>query len=129
MRLSETYETTFCVPPHNPETVGPNPTHAARKTAVFLSTTAVFYNFLRELKICHPGLGAHLAHSPKIFFCHLFPVRIIASIVPTGEILRVVLQAGERIDAGGPGADLLSDIVREGVIIAFCFRFAPEQGI
>ena len=53
----------------------------------------------------------------------------VTSIVPTGEILRVVLQAGEGIDAGRPGADLLPDIVGEGVIIAFCLRLTPEQGI
>ena len=51
------------------------------------------------------------------------------SVIPAGEILRVVLQAGERIDTGGPGIDLLSNIVREGVIITFCLRFTPEQGI
>ena len=51
------------------------------------------------------------------------------SLIPTGEILCVVLQAGERIDTGGPGADLLPDIVGEGVIIAFCLRLTPEQGI
>ena len=43
----------------------------------------------------------------------------VTSIVPTGLILCVVLQAGERIDGGGPGADLLPDIVGEGIIIAF----------
>ena len=53
---------------------------------------------------------------------------VLESVVPTGEILRVVLQAGERIDAGRPGVDLLPDIVGEGVIIAFCLRLAPEQG-
>ena len=34
----------------------------------------------------------------------------LESVVPTGEILRIVLQAGERIDTGGPGIDLRSCI-------------------
>ena len=54
---------------------------------------------------------------------------MLSSIVPTGEILCVVPQTGERIDAGWPGVDLRPDIVGEGVIIAFCIRLAPEQGI
>ena len=53
----------------------------------------------------------------------------MTSVVPTGEILRIVLQTVERIDTGGPGANLLSDIVGEGVIIAFCLRITLEQGI
>ena len=48
-------------------------------------------------------------------------------IIPTGEALRVVLQAGERIDTGGPGIDLLPDIVGESVIIAFCLRLTLKQ--
>ena len=46
----------------------------------------------------------------------------MTSVVPTGEILRIVLQTGERIDTGGPGADLLPDIVGEGVIIVIIYR-------
>ena len=51
------------------------------------------------------------------------------SIVPTGEILRIAFQTGKRVDAGGPGIDLLPDIVGEGVIIAFCLRLVPEKDI
>ena len=53
----------------------------------------------------------------------------MASVVPTGEVLCIVLQTVERVDTGRSGVDLLPDIVGEGAIIAFCFRFALERGI
>lgn len=46
----------------------------------------------------------------------------VTSVVPASKILRIVPQAGERIDTGGQGVDLLLDIVGEGVIIAPCLR-------
>ena len=35
------------------------------------------------------------------------------SIVPTGEILRIAFQTGERVDTGGPGVDLLPESPQE----------------
>ena len=53
---------------------------------------------------------------------------MLSLIILTGEILRVVLQVGERIDAGVPGIDLLPDIVGEGVIIVLAVRSVSETG-
>ena len=50
-------------------------------------------------------------------------------VVAAEQVVRVVPQAGEGIDAAGAGADLTLNIVRESVEILLGLGLLPEQGV